>query len=101
MVEGVKSIFYHLSLNVDNRNTWDFPLLLKTQKDMLYDKDKSKFNLILDIPKKFNYWNRCEICKITYDLDYQFSTCKKCGNKLSLKKEKPSRTYRKNNIAEV
>ena len=101
MVEGIKSVFFPMSLNVDNRNTWGFPLLLKTQKDMFYHKDNKKFNLVLEIPEKSNYWNRCEECKIEYPLDYQSSKCRKCGNKLSLKKEQPSSTYKKNKSNEI
>jgi hypothetical protein len=95
MVEGIKSIFYPMTLNVDNRNNWYFPLIATLQKK------EPKFNIRMDIPNIFNYRIRCTNCKINYSNNYKSSTCKKCGYRVYQVKEKPSRSYLKNRFNKI
>jgi hypothetical protein len=48
MVEGIKSIFYPITLNVDKRNYRRFPLIITLQKK------EPKFNFRMYMPNKFN-----------------------------------------------
>ena len=91
MVEGMKNMFYPISLNTDRRTKWDIPIAMNP------DKDRLKFNFSrLYLPNRFRYYKRCKICKITYPIKYKISTCKRCGNRIYQEKDKPSRSYFKN-----
>ncbi len=94
MVNMIKNVHYPLTLNVDRRNEWHFPLIRN------YQEDTKKVNLRLGIPDKSQYWNRCKNCKITYSLNFKSSRCDKCGNRIHLVKEKPS-SYLKKKFNEI
>jgi hypothetical protein len=95
MVEGLKSISYPMSINIDNRNELNYLPIVNLSKD------DHKFDIKFDIPAKSRYRIRCKVCKITYPINRKLAWCDKCHNKIYTVKEKPSRTYIKNKTNEI
>lgn len=90
MVEGMKNMFYSISLNIDRRNTWDIPIGMNPCEEGL------KLNFRLYFPAKYRYYKRCKTCKINYPINDKKSSCRRCGHKIYPEKDKPSRNYIKN-----
>jgi hypothetical protein len=95
MVEGIKSIFYPMTLNIDKRNEWNFPLFINPNKIKL------DFSLRLEIPDNSDYRKKCKECGITFPKDNKLLKCECGSRRFFFEKEKPSRDYLKNKDKEL
>ncbi len=86
-----------LTLNVDKRNTWHFPLSVRINEN------SKNVNFKLFIPKESRYWSRCKNCGKSYLDTSGVVYCTRCHDllKFHYSKEKPSRPYLKKKYGEL